>query len=89
MEKPTSGQRLRTGRACGKKFEYPVKGNPATASARQLNEQRGGFRATARTPLRSKTKGSRKIIKNLVRTHNHAKITHKLFHRPEILTMRL
>ena len=30
MEKPTSGQRLRTCRACGKKFEYPVKGNPAT-----------------------------------------------------------
>ena len=26
----TSGQRLRTCRACGKKFEYPVKGNPAT-----------------------------------------------------------
>jgi hypothetical protein len=25
-----SGQRLRTCRACGKKFEYPVKGNPAT-----------------------------------------------------------
>jgi len=30
MEKPASGQRLRTCRACGKKFEYPVKGNPAT-----------------------------------------------------------
>jgi len=30
MEKPTSGQRLRTCRACGKKFEYPVKDNPAT-----------------------------------------------------------
>jgi len=30
MDKPTSGQRLRTCRACGKKFEYPVKGNPAT-----------------------------------------------------------
>lgn len=27
---PTSGQRPRTCRACGKKFEYPVKGNPAT-----------------------------------------------------------
>jgi len=26
----TSGQRPRTCRACGKKFEYPVKGNPAT-----------------------------------------------------------
>ena len=26
----TSGQRLRTCRACGKKFEYPVKGNDAT-----------------------------------------------------------
>ena len=25
-----SAQRLRTCRACGKKFEYPVKGNPAT-----------------------------------------------------------
>ena len=31
MATPTpSGQRLRTCRACGKKFEYPVKGNPAT-----------------------------------------------------------
>jgi hypothetical protein len=30
MEKPTSGQRPRTCRACGKKFEYPVKDNPAT-----------------------------------------------------------
>jgi hypothetical protein len=30
MEKVTSGQRLRTCRACGKKFDYPVKGNPAT-----------------------------------------------------------
>ena len=31
MAIPTpSGQRLRTCRACGKKFEYPVKGNPAT-----------------------------------------------------------
>jgi predicted aldo/keto reductase-like oxidoreductase len=26
----TSGQRLRTCRACGKKFEYPVKGSAAT-----------------------------------------------------------
>ena len=26
----TSGQRLRTCRACGKKFEYPIKGSPAT-----------------------------------------------------------
>jgi len=26
----TSGQRLRTCRACGKKFEYPVKGSEAT-----------------------------------------------------------
>jgi hypothetical protein len=26
----TSGPRLRTCRACGKKFEYPVKGSPAT-----------------------------------------------------------
>ena len=26
----TSGQRLRPCRACGRKFEYPVKGNPAT-----------------------------------------------------------
>ncbi|HEY0256577.1 MAG TPA: hypothetical protein VGC39_03960 [Candidatus Methylacidiphilales bacterium] len=30
MEKITSGQRLRTCRACGKKFEYPVKGSDAT-----------------------------------------------------------
>lgn len=30
MEKATSGQRLRTCRACGKKFEYPVKGGDAT-----------------------------------------------------------
>lgn len=30
MEKSTSGQRSRTCRACGKKFEYPVKGSPAT-----------------------------------------------------------
>jgi hypothetical protein len=30
MEKPASGQRLRTCRACGKKFEYPVKGSAAT-----------------------------------------------------------
>ena len=30
MDKATSGQRLRTCRACGKKFEYPVKDNPAT-----------------------------------------------------------
>ena len=30
MEKVTSGQRLRTCRACGKKFEYPVKGGGAT-----------------------------------------------------------
>jgi hypothetical protein len=30
MSTPPSGQRLRTCRACGKKFEYPVKGNDAT-----------------------------------------------------------
>ena len=30
MEKVTSGQRPRTCRACGKKFEYPVKGSEAT-----------------------------------------------------------
>ncbi len=30
MEKVTSGQRPRTCRACGKKFEYPVKGGDAT-----------------------------------------------------------
>ncbi len=30
MEKITSGQRLRTCRACGKKYEYPVKGSAAT-----------------------------------------------------------
>ena len=31
MPTPTpSGQRLRTCRACGKKFEYPVKGSAAT-----------------------------------------------------------
>jgi len=30
MEKVTSGQRLRTCRACGKKFEYPVRGSDAT-----------------------------------------------------------
>jgi len=30
MEKVTSGQRLRTCRACGKKYEYPVKGSDAT-----------------------------------------------------------
>jgi hypothetical protein len=27
---PTSGQRQRTCRACGKKFDYPVKGGDAT-----------------------------------------------------------
>jgi len=30
MEKVSSGQRPRTCRACGKKFEYPVKGSNAT-----------------------------------------------------------
>ena len=30
MEKVTSGQRPRTCRACGKKFEYPLKGSDAT-----------------------------------------------------------
>jgi hypothetical protein len=30
MGKVTSGQRPRTCRACGKKFEYPVKGSDAT-----------------------------------------------------------
>jgi hypothetical protein len=30
MQRVTSGQRPRTCRACGKKFEYPVKGSPAT-----------------------------------------------------------
>jgi hypothetical protein len=30
MEKVTSGQRPRTCRACGKKFEYPVKGSDVT-----------------------------------------------------------
>ena len=30
MEKVTSGQRPRTCRACGKKFDYPVKGSAAT-----------------------------------------------------------
>lgn len=30
MEKVSSDQRLRTCRACGRKFEYPVKGSPAT-----------------------------------------------------------
>ena len=30
MQKVTSGQRPRTCRACGKKFEYPVKGSAAT-----------------------------------------------------------
>ncbi len=30
METVTSGQRPRTCRACGKKFEYPVKGSDAT-----------------------------------------------------------
>jgi hypothetical protein len=30
MEKITSGQRPRTCRACGKKFDYPVKGSDAT-----------------------------------------------------------
>jgi len=30
MEKVTSGQRPRTCRACGKKFDYPVKGSDAT-----------------------------------------------------------
>ena len=30
MEKVTFGQRPRTCRACGKKFEYPVKGSDAT-----------------------------------------------------------
>jgi hypothetical protein len=30
MEKVASGQRSRTCRACGKKFDYPVKGSDAT-----------------------------------------------------------
>jgi hypothetical protein len=30
MDKVISGQRLRTCRACGKKFEYPVKGSETT-----------------------------------------------------------
>ena len=30
MPLPPSAPRLRTCRACGKKFEYPVKGNAAT-----------------------------------------------------------
>jgi hypothetical protein len=30
MERITSGQRQRTCRACGKKYDYPVKGVPAT-----------------------------------------------------------
>lgn len=30
MTDATTAQRLRTCRACGKKFEYPVKGNLAT-----------------------------------------------------------
>ena len=30
MDNSSSGQRLRTCRACGKKFEYPVKGSAAT-----------------------------------------------------------
>lgn len=30
MEKVTSGQRPRTCRACGKKFDYPAKGSEAT-----------------------------------------------------------
>ena len=50
-------------------------------SARQLNEQRGGLRAIARTPLRSNTKTAAIIIKNLDRPKNHAKITRKLCYR--------
>jgi hypothetical protein len=30
MNKPQPATRIRTCRACGKKFEYPIKGNPAT-----------------------------------------------------------
>ena len=30
MSKPQPETRIRTCRACGKKFEYPLKGNPAT-----------------------------------------------------------
>ena len=30
MPKPQPATRLRTCRACGKQFEYPLKGNPAT-----------------------------------------------------------
>jgi len=30
MERITSGQRPRTCRACGKKYDYPVKGSEAT-----------------------------------------------------------
>jgi hypothetical protein len=30
MEKPHSGQRLRTCRACGRKYEYPVKASAST-----------------------------------------------------------
>ena len=30
MSKPQPATRLRTCRACGKQFEYPLKGNPAT-----------------------------------------------------------
>ena len=60
-------------------------------SARRLNEQRGELRAKARTPLRSNTKDCRKIpiktIKNLDRTQNHAKITHKLCYRAKLLIL--
>jgi len=30
MSKPQPATRLRTCRACGRQFEYPLKGNPAT-----------------------------------------------------------
>ena len=30
MPKPQPATRMRTCRACGKQFEYPIKGNPAT-----------------------------------------------------------
>jgi len=43
---------------------FPTPSKPSTAPARQLNEQRGGLPAIARTPLRSNTNDLRRPQRN-------------------------
>ena len=73
MSKPQPATRLRTCRACGKQFEYPIKGNPATRFhceecvglhpdtrkvAERLFTRSAKARANRKTP-RAKSRGSR------------------------------